>query len=75
MSNTYVINTYDFVKKNNWNIDLNNKIMVSFDVGSLFTNAPFEDTMVFLKYHLVFRRIQMTFNSDVGAFRINQTVH
>ena len=49
--------------------------MVSFDVGSLFTNASFEDTMVFLKYHLVFRRIQMTFNSDVGAFRINQTVH
>ena len=39
--------------------------MVSFDVSSLFTNVPLDDTMEFLKYHLRNINLDMPFNCDV----------
>ena len=43
-----MLNTDNFVEKIR-NVDLRNKIIVSFDVSSLFTNVPIEDTLDFLK--------------------------
>ena len=51
ISDSYISNTDDFLNKVR-NVDLHNKTMVSFDVSSLFTNVPLDDTMEFLKYHL-----------------------
>ena len=39
--------------------------MVSFDVSSLFTNVPIEDTLDFLKNYLQSHTVDMPFNSDV----------
>ena len=44
ISDSYISNTDDFLNKVR-NVDLHNKTMVSFDVGSLFTNVPLDDTM------------------------------
>ena len=41
-----LLNTDNFVEKIR-NVHLRNKIMVSFDVRSLFTNVPIEDTLDF----------------------------
>ena len=41
ISNSYVLNTDDFVERIR-NVEIRNKIMVSFDVSSLFTNVPCE---------------------------------
>ena len=39
--------------------------MVSFDVSSLFTNVPIEDTLDFLKNYLQSHTVDMPFNIDV----------
>ena len=39
--------------------------MVSFDVSSLFTNVPLDDTMEFLKYHLRNINLDMPFKGIV----------
>ena len=39
--------------------------MVSFDLSSLFTNAPLDDLMKFLKYHLRNNNLDIPFNCDV----------
>ena len=39
--------------------------MVSFDVSSLFTNVPIEDTLDFMKNYLQSHTVDMPFNSDV----------
>ena len=46
-----MLNTDNFVEKIR-NVDLRYKIMVSFDVSSLFTNVLIEDTLNFLKNYL-----------------------
>ena len=44
-TNCYTLkNSYDFVKEIN-NIDMSNKVMASFDVQSLFTNIPLNETI------------------------------
>ena len=64
ISSSYLLNTDNFVEKIR-NVDLRNKIMVSFDVSSLFTNVPIEDTFDFLKNYLQSHTEDMPFNSDV----------
>ena len=64
ISSSYLLNTDNFVEKIR-NVDLHNKIMVSFDVSSLFTNVPIEDTLDFLKNYLQSHTEDMPFNSDV----------
>ena len=46
ISDSYISNTGDFLNKVR-NVDLHNKTMVSFDVSSLFTTVPLDDTMEF----------------------------
>ena len=66
ISSSYVLNTDNnyFVEKIR-NADLRNKITISFDVSSLFTNVPIEDTLDFLKNYLQSHTVDMPFNSDV----------
>ena len=64
ISSSYVLNTDNFVEKIR-NVDLRNKIMVSFDISSFFTNVPIEDTLDFLKNYLQSHTVDMPFNSDV----------
>ena len=59
-----MLNTDNFVEKIR-NVKLRNKIMVSFDASSLFTNVPIEDTLDFLKNYLQSHTVDMPFNSDV----------
>ena len=61
ISDSYISNTDDFLNKVK-NVDLHNKTMVSFDVNSLFTNVPLDDTREFLKYHLRNIYLDMPFN-------------
>ena len=62
ITDSYISNADDFLNKVR-NVDLHNKTMVSFDVCSLFTNAPLDDTMKFLKYHLLNNNKDMPFNN------------
>ena len=64
ISSSYVLNTEDFVSKIR-NIDLNGKVMVSFDVKSLFTNVPINDTLNFLEEYLETNPIDMPFSLNV----------
>ena len=71
ISSSYVLNTDNFVEKIR-NVDLRNKIMVSFDVSSLFTNVPIEDTLDFFLNYLQSHTVDMPFNSDVLSKLIEQ---
>ena len=42
ISNSHIINTNDFIKKIN-NVNFNDKLMISFDVDSLFTSVPVQE--------------------------------
>lgn len=51
ISGKHLVNSEDFIGKIR-GLDLNGKIMVSFDVKSLFTNVPIEATLDYLRLHL-----------------------
>ena len=46
ISSSFILNSEDFVDRIS-DMDLENKVMVSFDVKSLFTNVPLDQTLTF----------------------------
>ena len=51
ISNSHIVNTVDFINKLH-NVNLNNKIMISFDVDSLFTSVPVQECIDLLSNEL-----------------------
>ena len=63
ISNSHLINSDDFVDKTR-KVNLVGKKLVSFDVNSLFTNVPVEETLLFLQNHLQDNPIDMPFSLE-----------
>ena len=64
ISSSFILNSEDFVDIIR-DMDLENKIMVSFDVKSLFTNVPLDQTLNFSKGHSNDNPIDLPFNNSV----------
>ena len=64
ISGSHIINSTDFVEKIR-GIDLTDKVMVSFDVDSLFTNAPIDETSIFLEDFLPRSGVQLPFSVEI----------
>ena len=64
ISHSHLINSDDFVSKVR-GINLKDKILVSFDVDSLFTNVPVEETLSFLRNHLQTNPLNLPFSIDI----------
>ena len=64
ISGSHIINSTDFVEKIR-GIDLTDKVMVSFDVDSLFTNVPIDETLKFLEDFLPRSGVQLPFSVEI----------
>ena len=64
ISGSHIINSTDFVEKIR-GIDLTDKVMVSFDVDSLFTNVPIDETLNFLEDFLPRSWVQLPFSVEI----------
>ena len=64
ISHSHLINSDDFVSKVR-GINLKDKVLVSLDVDSLFTNVPVEETLSFLRNHLQTNPLNLTFSIDI----------
>ena len=64
ISGSHLINSEHFIDKIR-NVNFNNKIMVSFDVASLFTNVPIEETLIFLDQYLECNDLDLPFTNQV----------
>ena len=64
ISGSHIINSTDFVEKIR-GIDLTDKVMVSFDVDSLFTNVPIDETLNFLEDFLPRSGVQLPFSVEI----------
>ena len=63
VSGSHLVNSEDFIRKVR-GVNLNDKIMLSFDVDSLFTNVPIDTTIVFLKRYLNSNALDLPFSVD-----------
>ena len=61
---SHLINSDDFVS-NVRDINFKDKVFVSFDVDSLFTNVPVEETLSFLRNHLQTNPLNLPFSIDI----------
>ena len=61
ISGSHLVNSEDFIKKVK-SVKLDNKIMLSFDVDSLFTNVPIDTTIAFLRRYLSNNSLELPFS-------------
>ena len=64
ISGSHIINSTNFVEKIK-GIDLTDKVIVSFDVDSLFTNVPIDETLIFLEDFLPRSVVQLPLSVEI----------
>jgi hypothetical protein len=64
ISGSHLKNSEDFITKIR-DVNMSNKIMVSFDVDSLFTNVPLDETLIYLERYLQNNNLNLPIPSDV----------